>query len=295
MPEFLQASVDYLDSDFNAEDIYKYRLSIQLRLDGFSFAILDGFSKRLLSLQDYKIIYKPSYSVAEKLKDLKDHFKTFLAQSLFNFDSFGKLNVLVDHKTYTLLPEALYLEKNHDQYLLFNQDISYQFVPIIDKILSTNQVLLTLIHKTLDAVIKDQISDFNYIHSNTVLLTEILKINRNRISKPSIYASVSHNSMHIIAFGGNKILMCNSFKFTSKEDFVYFILLAYDQLGFNTEQDNLFFLGDISTSSSIYKICWQYVRHISFIDHLAGINAGAAFDQMPIHQYFTLIQSTLCE
>ena len=295
MPEFLQASVDYLDSDFNAEDIYKYRLSIQLRLDGFSFAILHGSSKRLLSLKDYKIIYKPSYSIAEKWENLKDHFKTFLAQSLFNFDSFEKLSILVDHKAYTLLPEALYLEKEHDQYLLFNQNIPYQFVAVTDKILSVNQVLLSLIHEGLDGVIKDQISEFNYIHSNTVLLSEIFKIHRNRNSKPSIYASVSHNNMHIIAFGDNKILMCNSFKFTSKEDFVYFILLAYDQLGFNTEQDNLFFLGDISTSSSIYKICWQYVRHINFIDHLAGIHAGAAFDQMPIHQYFTLIQSTLCE
>ena len=89
--------------------------------------------------------------------------------------------------------------------------------------------------------------------------------------------------------------MSNSFTFTSKEDFVYFILLAYDQLKFNPEQDPIYFLGDISKSSPIYQICWQYVRNIHFIDRTEGISAGSDFDQMPIHQYFTLIQSALCE
>ena len=295
MPDSLQASVDYLDSDFNAEEIYKYRISIQLRLDGFSFAILDGSSKRLVRLQDYKIIYKPSFTIEQRWEDIKEHFKLFLHQKLYNLDSFEKLIVLVDHKAYTLLPEALYLEKEHNQYLLFNQTIPYQFVSFTDKILSTNQVLLSLIYKPLDRDLNHHILEFSYIHSNTVLLSEISKLNRSSAPKPSIYASVSQNNIHIISFEDNKILMCNSYKFTSKEDFVYFILLAYDQLGLNTEQDSLTFLGDISTSSSIYKICWQYVRHIDFIDQLSGITAGAAFDQMPIHQYFTLIQSTLCE
>lgn len=295
MPDFLQAAVDYTDSDFNAEDLRHKILSIQLRLDGFSFVIVDISNKQLLKLQDFKTSFLPNTSDDKKWEAVTNLIKKYLNQRSIDINTFVKIVLIIDHKEYTLMPKALFLKDKIKDYLLFNQNISYSFDVLSHIIDTTDKVMLFAVSVPLRDTINEYFPQSTLKHKNSVLLLAILKSHKNRKTDKSIYVSVSRNIMHIIAMDNDILLMCNSYSFTSKEDFIYFILLSYDQLGLNPKSDALFLLGDINKSTPIFQICWQYVKNISFIDQLSEISAGPAFDQMPTHQYYTLIQSTLCE
>ncbi len=295
MPNILQAAVDYTDSGFNPGAIKNMNISIQLRLDGFSFAIIDIFDKRLLKLQDFKISLIPNISLQEKWEAVIKLFKTFVSESIFDLNAFNKTIFILNHHEYTLMPEALFIDSNAKDYLLFNQNIPYSFDVFSNTIFTTDKVILFAVYKPLKEVIDEYVMEYSLKHHNNALLLALFKLHKNKKMAPSVYVSVSNKLMHIIAIDNEKLLMCNTYQFSSKEDFIYFILLAYDQLGLNPKKDMLYLLGDISQSSLIFQICWQYVLNISFIDHLSQISTYSDFDQMPAHQYFTLIQSTLCE
>ncbi len=295
MHDIVQASVQYTDTEYNSEVHDKYRLSIQLRLDGFSFAIIDPERKQLMQLQDFKIMKKSGQSVRDRWDHLQGYFLQFLNQQEFHSATFQKTIISIDHKEYTLMPASLFSKGNENEQLLFNQSISYPFVSFSNTIPGTERKLISAIYKPLNIVLQDYFESASLQHSITVLQNEIYKAHKNKKLGQALYVYVSNHDMHLTAVDGEKLLMSNSFTFTSKEDFVYFILLAYDQLKINPEQDPIYFLGEISKSSPIYQICWQYIRHIHFISQTTGVFAGSSFDQMPIHQYYILIQSALCE
>ena len=295
MHDLVQASAQYTDTEYNSDDHEKYRLSIQLRLDGFSFAIIDPELKQLMHVQNFRLAEKPKQSLENRWADILKYFQLLLQQDHYSLYTFQKTIITIENKEYTFMPDSIFSNDKEKEQLLLNQNIQYSFKEFSNTIPGTDRVIIGAIYKPLYHMIQEYFESSKLLHSLTVLQNEIEKYQRKKKQGHTLYISVSNHDMHMIAVHNEELLMSNSFSFTSKEDFVYFILLAYDQLKMNTEEDPVFFLGDISKSSPIYQISWQYIRNIHFIDQTAGIKAGSAFDQIPIHEYFILIQSALCE
>jgi len=295
MPDLLQATAQYIDSSYQGEYHKNYRLSIQLRLDGFSFAIIDPNTKQLLLLKEYKIAVAPHQDSEQKWFHLYEYFISYIGQNDVVPEHFDKTIVALDHKEYTLLPEVLFQKETQEKILTFSQAPPYSFVTFNNKIPGSDYRFIAAIYKPLFLALGDFSKAVSITHSAMVLQNEIQKLHKNKNLGDRVYVSVSIHDMHIIAVSGTEVVLSNSYSFSSKEDFVYFILLCYDQLKMNTEVAPLYFLGDIGRTSPIYHICWQYIRHIHFVDQLSEMKLGAAFDQMPIHQYYTLIQTALCE
>ena len=295
MHDLVQASAQYTDTEYNSDNHEKYRLSIQLRLDGFSFAIIEPVQKQLMHLQNFRLAEKPKQSLENRWIDIHEYFNLLLKQNHYSLNTFQKTLITVENREYTFMPDSIFATGNEKEQLLLSQSIHYSFKEFSNTIPGTDRILIGAIFKPFYLMIQDYFESSKLLHSVTVLQNEIKKYQRKKKQGRALYISVSNHDMHMIAVHNEELLMSNSFSFTSKEDFVYFILLAYDQLKLNAEKDPIYFLGDISESSPIYQISWQYIRNIHFIDHTAGIKAGSAFDQMPIHEYFILIQSALCE
>ena len=293
--DLIHASAEYTDSGYNSDSSEKYRLSIQLRLDGFSFAIIDPENMQLLRLQDFRLIDKPQNSLSEKWAHVHEYFLEYINQKHFTSHQYKKVIITLDHKEYTLMPNSLILNSNEKDQLQFGQKIAYPFNVFINTIPGKDYQLISAIYKPLHFTLQDNFNNFSLQHVGHVLQNEVFKRHRNTSKSRGLYVYVSMHDMNIVAIDEDRLLLNNSYSFSSKEDFVYFILLAYDQLKLNAEEDPIYFLGDISKSSPIYQICWQYVRHIHFINQTSGITTSSAFDQVAIHQYFILIQSALCE
>lgn len=295
MPELLKASAEYIDSGYQPENHKDYRLSIQLRLDGFSFAYIDHHHLTLLLLQDFRISFSGKLSIEERWHKINDYFQNHLDHHHINRSSFAKVHISLDHKEYSLNAHSLFQEQKLDDQLLFNQDISYPFQTERQNISGTNRIILFAIPKVLKGTLNDYFGETTIMHTAAVIENELHKKHKNKKLGNQIYVNVSNRDLHIIVMNQEKMLLHNAFTYTSKEDFIYFILLVYDQLNLNPEEDSLCFMGDLSRSSALFGITWQYIRNLSFIQENKGISLNSSFDQMPIHQYFILIQSTLCE
>ena len=55
------------------------------------------------------------------------------------------------------------------------------------------------------------------------------------LGKTTVYVHVQDFREDIVVIADGKFLLFNSFNFQSSEDFVYYVLLAYDRLSLNRE------------------------------------------------------------
>lgn len=295
MPELLKASAEYIDSGYQPEKHKDYRLSIQLRLDGFSFAYIHHYSLELVLLQDYRTSFKSNQNAEERWQIINDYFIKHLEHLSINAASFFKVSISIDHKEYCLNASSLFKDQKLNEQIEFNQHIPYSFISHSQSISGTERTIIFALPKVIHSTLSDYFADSNLMHLAGVLENEIHKKHKNQNLGNQIYVYVSNRDMHIMVMNNEDLLYHNAFKYTSKEDFIYFILLVYDQLNLNPEKDSLTFSGDLSRSSALFGITWQYIRNTSFIHQPNGILLNSTFDQIPIHQYFLLIQSTLCE
>ena len=133
------------------------------------------------------------------------------------------------------------------------------------------------------------------IHSSSSLL-EILAINfKNLSDDKQVFVNVLEDRFELVYFKQNKLHFYNSFKFKTKEDFIYFLLAAFEQLLINPEEAKLKLLGIIDKEGQLYEIIYQYIRHIEFIERNESFNYSHVLDEIMPHYYYVLFNVLQCE
>jgi hypothetical protein len=268
------------------------RLSIQLRLDGFSFCISNPPNQTVLYLSEYNI--KLSQNEKYNWQKLTNGLEEWVLNSKIKTDSFDDVVLYLDTKAYTLVPSSFNLIENDREQLLFNQNISYDFVSLRNNISGTKQDLIFALPSSLNDAFEIYFNGKKAEHALLKLHNILFKNKRNKKTGSRVYAYVSNRDLHILVYNNENPVFINSYVFKTKEDFIYFILLIYEQNGLNTDETPLFLLGDISFSSLLYSISYQYIRTIEILKNSDGINLYTSdIDYSFFHKHHILVNSAL--
>lgn len=71
--------------------------------------------------------------------------------------------------------------------------------------------------------------------------------------------------MDIVVIREEQLLLCNTFDYQTKEDFIYYILFVAEQLQLDPESVPVTFLGNITKEDPRYQITYEFVRTLNFI------------------------------
>jgi hypothetical protein len=135
----------------------------------------------------------------------------------------------------------------------------------------------------------DQFTTFNYKHASSVLVSKLLDISKN-IDEKQVFVHFSSNRFEIVVVQNQKLLLFNSFDFTTEVDFIYYLLFTTEQLNLNPEHFKLFLLGGISEDSELFSIAYKYVRNISLLD-VSELQKHNDFSTAQNLKHFILFQS----
>ena len=69
--------------------------------------------------------------------------------------------------------------------------------------------------------------------------------------------------MDLAVIAQKKLLYYNSFDFSTKEDFLYYLLFTLEQLNLDPGSVKLRLFGNVEEGDEIYSICYEYVQHLS--------------------------------
>ena len=240
-------------------------LSIQINLNGLSFCILNTDSNTITYLRHFNEDKKLNpFEILDLLKDLFNKEKELQ-------QDFKNVHVIYVNELATLVPKDLFNEDLLADYLKFNSKILKSDFIAYDTLEINESVNVYVPYVNINNYIYDTFGSFTYNHFSSILIEKILQIEKHA-SDSKLYIHVSKDHFEIVVTNKGKLILYNTFCYSSKEDFIYYILFATEQLNLNPEKVQLIFLGDIDKASDLYEITYKYIRHISFGKRINSYN-----------------------
>ena len=238
------------------QEITLRNLSIQFSLDGFSFCI---------SNQDNEVYFLKNFafpvttSVDNCLQEIITIFKTEeKLQTDFN-------SIFVVHQNYlsTIVPDKLFNEKELATYLKFSVKTLATDAFDFDSITDIDAKNVYIPYANINNFLFQDFGAFEFKHHATVLIEKLLDKNKGS----QFYLHVSKHHIDIILLKEKDLHFYNSFKYSSIEDIIYYVLFTAEQLKMDPEEFMLVLLGDITHESELYDILYKYIRNISFLEN----------------------------
>ncbi|MDT0622598.1 DUF3822 family protein [Croceitalea vernalis] len=241
----------------NDTDSFK-NLSIQVSLNGLSFFVLDSITQKVDAFEqiNFKVDTTP-YLLQKELKKLLE--KNNLDKALFE-----KVQVVHNNDMFCLVPKPLFDVNELPNYLKFNTKLLANDEIAYDE-LSHHEITSVYVPFTnINNLIFELYGEFEFIHNSSMVLQSLF--NHKIGSKPVCYAHISKTNFELIAFDKKKLLLFNQFQYKTKEDFLYYLLFTYEQLGFDTESVKVKLFGSIEEGDELFNICYQYIKKVAVFE-----------------------------
>ncbi len=235
------------------------KLSIHISLNGLSFCIVDENKNEIVFLKE--IVFSKKITPKELLKHLKSSFKD---NSELN-DTFSSVKIIHYNNLSTVVPKVLFDKNNALSYLKFNSKILQNDYVANDSIFNNECINVYIPYVNINNFIFKKFDSFIYNHYSSIILEQI-KLNEKNSTNPSLYLNIGLNHIDLTFFKENKLVFYNTFEYISKEDVIYYVLFAIDQLKLNPEETPIVISGKISKEDEYYKIIYKYIRNVSIFN-----------------------------
>ena len=240
----------------------QHSLSIQVRLDGFSFFVRDVSSG---AIRDYKSIVFDQRVDPNGLLPVLDKIYTEHAVLLNHYQ---KVDVIYINSLFTLVPEPLFDEAHLSDYLKFNTRLLKTDFVAYDKITSCAVMNVYIPYTNLNNFLFDRYGSFTYHHGISLLIREQAKDLSSLPDKMVI--NVHPSSFDLICFKTQKLVLANAFEYQTPEDFVYYILFTVEQLELDPETIQLQLTGHIQEGDALYERIYTYIRNVKLLPSIAN-------------------------
>ncbi|PWK17144.1 DUF3822 family protein [Xanthomarina spongicola] len=232
-------------------------LSIQISLNGLSFCILNRDTNTITYLKHFK-----------ENKKLNPFDALDLLKHLFNTEielqqDFANIHVIYINELATIVPKSLFNEDLLADYLKFNSKILKSDFIAFDSLEINDSVTVYVPYVNINNYIFETFGSFTYNHFSSILIEKILQIEKHA-EDAKLYVHINKEHFELVVTDKGKLILYNTFDYSSKEDFIYYILFTLEQLKLNPEKIKLILLGDVDKDSELYTIAYKYIRHISF-------------------------------
>jgi len=222
----------------------------------------------------------------QKLIDnITELFKT---NELLNTTKYNSVSITHTNNLSSLIPKPLFKEEEMASYLSYNNKTLKHDFFAYDEIKNHDMVNVYVPYVNVNNFFIDQFGSFEYKHFSTVLIENLVDIYKYSLV-PHMFVNVSSNHFEIIVISNRKLQLYNTFNYTTKEDFIYYILFVAEQLNLNPEQLELQLLGTIKKDDDLYNIVYRYVRNVSFIENRFKYTFDSGFNENVKREFFTLL------
>lgn len=135
----------------------------------------------------------------------------------------------------------------------------------------------------------ERLSHVRFRHPGEILIGTM----QPALGSRTVYADISKETFYMVAFEGRELRFFNSFEYHSPEDFLYFMALAYEQMGFDMNVDSLVLLGHVEWNSGLVELTRKYVRNASMAKRPEALHFSERFSNIGQHKHYVLFAAAL--
>ena len=278
----------FIDKSFDPEQTNLYHLSIQISLDGFSFAILDIPKGKYTLLKSTNFFLKRPRLLFMKVKELMTEDEHLNLK-------YKSIEIVYSSKNFTLVPQVFYQQGAADKFFGFNHETERGFV--VDKTLLTKAEAWCIfnIPENLKEFLALKYPKATIRHNLYPLVERALKENKNFPERKQVHLNFFRSYFELVVLSGTKMLLCNQFNYSGENDISYFVLYVFDQLKLQPDATELVIHGQMQQTDPIYQTFKKYIRKTSFARPSSLFNYSYTFNKLPDHYFTSLLDLYKCE
>ena len=231
-------------------------------------------------------------------KVVDNHILTLLkalideSESMSSF-SRKKGSLVFEPNQATWIPLPLFDEQEKEHYIALNfneisGNILYEVNPHVEAV---------CVYTAHDAFLHGlkQLFPNTEIHPlQTVLSSHFQQFTKNNVEHSAVFCFVTGTRLYVQVFQQNALIFDNSFPYSTKQDFSYYLLNVYDKLSLNPETVPMFFTGDLSTASETVMFLQKYIRHVAPLPANAAFSYSYLFDDVEMQRFYHIFNAVPC-
>ena len=260
----------------------KCHLSVEVGCEHVTYTLFDTLTLTYILLKSFEFDAKDINESTKKIDEI------ISGEPLLQKEFYSS-SLAFTHFPSTIIPATFYKEEDSRKVLAFNHEIYDEI--LTDHLQQMEAVNIFSVPSELLNLVQKTFPNIQIKCSSTILIEQLLLQDEN---KTIVFASVKNSQFEICIIDKNKLAFHNCFEYQAKEDVLYYLLFAMEQLGLSAEETDLILLDDILKSDETYQLLYDYVRNISFGKKATNLNYAQELVGIKPHQHFCLFSQLLC-
>ncbi|TVR40308.1 MAG: DUF3822 family protein [Bacteroidia bacterium] len=289
MPVHLNNILSISDPVNHKGNEQKLFLSIGFLPDGFLYAILDADAYRYIALEEFKIADKTS-GFNHYLSDIQ----TIISENPLLNKSFQKVFVYYHSPGLVLIPQKIYREQEKDQLygMCVTPDEEGQIR--VDSLNILKAKGLYVIPQKISSLLHQFFPECRIRHYGTALIESILASQKLERWQADMVIHLNETHIEILLLENQSLLFYRSFNIQFFDDVLYHAFYVLEKFGWNAGDLHTVFLGKIAMDSREYETVRDLFGKVSFPDRNDAYRYARAFDDVPYHYYYNLLNLNSC-
>ncbi|GAA4296914.1 DUF3822 family protein [Nibribacter koreensis] len=254
--------------------------------------VLDTERNKFVALEDYESSRPVSVDGAISYLESLTATSPILQQKAWK-----AVRIAIKSQQFTLLPATLFDVNAREEYLQLNAELDTSTEIVHDYAHPRLELINVFTVPTkLQAWAEGhfQTSELEFVHQTSSLMEGFLHV-AERNTRPQLYVYVDKNYVTLVVLHESRLEFCNSFYFSSQEDFIYYILFVLQEKKMNPDQDNIYVWGELLVHSELFDVLRKYIRHVQFGKKPTGVGYSYRFDALFEHRNFDMYSLHFCE
>jgi hypothetical protein len=231
---------------------------------------------------------KESIKQPEELSDLFIQFITETGLQKQNFHSI-LINWLGEH--FTLVPSSFYDPEKAREMLEFNVG------PMEGETILTNEVndikFIYSVPTELKNVLDRTFPNHNFKHIGYSSLK--LFLSHFQLKNADVFVNIHEGQTELLIKKDKRPVLYNMFRTHSDEDVLYYLMFSVEQFDLDPLHLKLYVAANRDANDALFVNLKKYIRNVEFTISDKLIIRKEAFEQMPHHNYFSVLNRLLCE
>ncbi len=258
-------------------------------MDSFFYFIEDKDSNALVLR---KIPYKPEDGGLTQ--SIEEILKQILMQEKMLQLPYAAVSICYAGSRFVMVPDEVYSKHQLKDYLNQVTRLGKKDEVAVCSLPPLESHVVYSVDKVIMDITKSYFPGAKHLHIIAPLIMQSY-VHAKSQKGYQVFVHVGASIMGVFLYKQEKLLFANTFLYTTEQDFLYNVLLVYDQFELDTERIPSMMTGRIQKKSSLYEKIEKYIRHIHILHSPSYYHYGPAFQDANFHYYHDLLSIRLCE
>ncbi len=268
---------------YSAKNIANYTLSIQLSLDGLSFAIRDYLSNCYIHFEHYD-----DAGLKQSLQNTKERILTFLTEG----KAYKKVFLIVDEPRVCSLPVDFRAKDAMQAFFAMNYDLQEDEKVVAYSSDDEAPVNAFAISTPILELFESHFPDLEIRHLTDVVLWNAKAF--HALKEGHVSVSIFKEHFYMTAAKGNTVYFNNAIPYNNQNDLLFLLLNAFTQLQFDQYKTVVTINGVVDRNAQLIQEMKRFIYKVEFEEWPAAFNFSDEFFKMPPYYYSTFFMAPLC-